>query len=350
MLFRFVGFIYIKFILLIFVSLQMFFIGIDTLKYADKLPDSANLLILFFMYDFLYALNYTFPISVILASVACYIILLKSNQLTAILSIGYSKKQILMPIFCICVFLNCFYIGLNATPFVYSQENIDNIIQRGSINDAKNNLLVKYDDDYIYIEKIFPILQKAHNIEIFETEGLRVNKFIKANEAYFDGTWWILDSASITEIPKDMNFKDSKLHTEVIKNYKILKDFKPKILDIIYQNKPNVSITDALNAMFLMHEQGTNTQKIRSILYSFIAIPVAIPFAIIIMSFYVPSLSRYSNLAKLGFIFVLLCLITWGVFFMLSKLSISGFLQPEFGVIVPLCVFIITALFYLRRL
>lgn len=350
MLFRFVGFIYIKFILLIFISLQMFFMGIDILKYTDKLPDSANLLILFLMYDFLYALNYTFPISIILASVACYIVLLKSNQLTAILSIGYSRKKILFPILSICIFLNLFYIGLNATPFVYAQENIDNIIYRGSINDAKNNLLVKYHNDYIYIEKIFPILQKAQNIKIFETENFKVVKFIKAAEASFDGTWWILDVASITEIPKDVNFKDSRLKTEVIKDYKILKDFKPKILDTIYQNKPNVSITDALHAMFLMNEQDSNTQKIRSILYSFIVIPIAIPFAIIIMSFYVPSLSRYSNLAKLGFIFVLLCLVTWGVFFMLSKLSISGFLHPEFGVIAPLLAFILVALFYFRRL
>lgn len=350
MLFRFVGFNYLKFIAIIFIALQFFFMAIDILKYSDKLPDSANLLILFFVYDFLYALNYTFPISIILASIACYIILLKSNALTAILSIGYSKKRILAPILIIAIALNLFYITLNATPFVYAQENIDNIISRGGIEDAKSDLLVKYGDNYVYMGKIFPITQTAENIKIFETDDLNLNRFIQANEAKFDGTWWNLKLATITLIPKEPNFDNSKLETKDVSDYQILKNFKPKVLDTIYQNKPNVSITDAFSAIKLLQEQNSNTQKIRSIIYSFIAIPFVIPFAIIIMSFYIPSLARYVNLAKIGFVFVLFCLIIWGVFFMLTKLAISGFLQPELGVIIPLATFIFISLLYYRKI
>ncbi|RDU62282.1 LptF/LptG family permease [Helicobacter sp. MIT 14-3879] len=350
MLFRFLGWIYIKFILLIFIALQLFFMGIDILKHSDNLPDSANLFVLFLMYDFLYALNYTFPISIILAPIVCYIVLLKSNQLTAIFSIGYSRRQALMPLLVISILLNLFYISLNATSFAYSEENIENIVKRGGINDAKSNLFVKYNNNYIYMEKIFPLLQKAQNIKVFEINNFTLAKFIEAKEASFDGTWWNLKSATITTIPKSPNFEDSKLLIQNISNYKILKDFKPKILDTIYQNKPNISIIDAINTLFLLQEQDGNTQKIRSILYSFIAIPIAIPFTIIIMYFYVPSLARYTNLAKLGFVFVLLCLIVWGVFFMLTKLSISGFLIPEFGVIIPLCIFIFTSLYFYKKL
>lgn len=350
MLFRFVGLIYLRFIFLIFIALQIFFMGIDILKYSDNLPESANLFVLFIAYDFLYALNYTFPIATILASIVTYIILIKSNQLTAILSIGYSKKNILFPILTISIVLNLFYIGLNATPFVYAQENIDNIIQRGGVNDAKTNLLVKHNNNYVYIGKIFPILQKAENIKVFETEDLFVNRFIQSDEAQFDGTWWNLKTATITSIPKNLEFNKNNLKIQNVQNYQILKNFKPKILDTIYQNKPNVSIADAFNALILLSEQDSNTQKIRSILYSFIAIPFAIPFAIIIISFYVPNLLRYTNLAKLGFIFILFCLIIWGLFFMLTKLAISGFLFPEIGVLAPLMLFIFIALIYYKKI
>lgn len=350
MLFRFVGFLYAKFMLLILCALQVFFIGIDMLKYADNLPESANLFILFFVYDFLNALNYTLPISTILAAIAAFIVLVKSNQYTAMLSIGYSRKRILLPILGLSIALNAAYIALNATPFVYAQENIDNIMQRGGLNDAKSDILVKYDNNYIYLGKIFPILQRAENIKIFETQGLFVNRFIQAKEAQFDGVWWNLKDATITDIPTNPVFDESKLRISNLSDFRILKDFKPKILDTIYQNKPNVSITDALSAFILLQSQDSSTQKIRSILYSFIAIPVAIPFTIIIIAFYVPSLVRYTNLSRLGFAFVLVCLIVWGVFFMLTKLSISGFLTPEMGIIAPLLALISVSLAYYQRI
>ena len=350
MLGRFVGFIYLKFIFIIFIALQMFFMSIDILKYSDSLPDSANLFVLFLVYDFLYALNYTFPISTILASIVTLISLIKSNQLTAMLSIGYSKKKILFPILFTASFLNICYIGLNATPFVYAQEKIDNIIQRGGINDAKTDILVKHNNSYVYIDKIYPILQKAENIKVFETDGLILKRFIQANEAQFDGLWWNLKTATITSIPQNLEFNNSSLNTSEVKNYQILKDFKPKILDTIYQNKPNVSIIDAFNTLFLLLEQDSNTQKIRSIIYSFIAIPIVVPFIIIIISSYTPNLLRYTNIARLGFIFVLFCLIIWGLFFMLTKLSISGFLLPELGIIAPMCIFITISIIYYRKL
>ena len=350
MLFRFIGFLYLKFIALICLSLQFFFMGVEILKYIDDLPDSANLVVLFLAWVFLFALNYTFPLSVILASVAAYIVLVKSNNLTAILSIGYSKKQVLAPLVAISAFLNIAYVALNATPFVYAEENIENIIYRSSVNDAKSDLLVKYDDDYVYMEKIFPLLQKAQNIKVFEIRDFALTRFIEASEAEFDGSWWNLKNTTITTLPKDFNFKDSKLKTQKITNYQILQDFKPKILDTIYQNKPNISITDALVAMNLLQSQNSNTEKIRAILYAFFAIPVAIPLAIVIMSYFVPNLARYSNLAKLGFVFVLFCLIVWGVFFMLTKFAVSGFFAPEFGLIAPLVAFAVISLAYYRRI
>lgn len=350
MLFRFIGFLYLKFIALICLSLQIFFISVEILKYIDDLPQSANLIVLFLMWVFLYALNYTFPIAMILASVATYIVLVKSNNLTAILSIGYSKKQILAPLIVISAFLNIAYVALNATSFVYAEENIENIIYRSNIKDAKSDLWVKYNDDYVYIEKIFPLIQKAQNIKVFEVKNFTLTRFVEASDAEFDGSWWNLKKATITTLPQDLNFKNSKLKIENIANYQILQDFKPKILDTIYQNKPNISITDALVAMNLLHSQNSSTEKIRAILYAFFAIPIAIPLAIVIMSYFIPSIARYTNLAKLGFVFVLFCLVVWGVFFMLTKLAISGFFSPEFGIIVPLIAFAMISFAFYRRI
>ena len=349
MLFRFVGFTYTKSILLVFLALEFFFVSIDTLKYINSLPDSANLLVLFFVYEFLNALNYTFPISIMLASITAYITLIKSNQLVAILSIGYSKKQILKVILLIATVLNALYIALNATPFVYSQENINNIIQRASISDAKNDILVKYENSYVYINKIYPLLQKAELVKIFETKNLELKKFIQAKEAIFDGEYWILKEATINNIPDNLKFGKSKIEIVKMDEYKTLRGFKPKVLDTVYQNKPNASIIDAFNAFLLLKEQNLNTQKIRSLLYSFAIIPLTMVLSIIIISYYMPLLGRYTNLAKLAFSLTLVALILWGMFFALTKLSISGFFHPELGTIIPISILGITSIFYYKR-
>ena len=76
-----------------FFALELFFISIDSLKYLDQFPNSANLIVLFFVYDFLYALNYTLPIAILLATIVFYLSLVKNNQYSAFLALGYSKKS-----------------------------------------------------------------------------------------------------------------------------------------------------------------------------------------------------------------------------------------------------------------
>ncbi|MGX3010625.1 LptF/LptG family permease [Helicobacter sp. 23-1044] len=349
MLFRFIASLYLKLIFTICLSLQFFFMCVEIVKYADDMPDSANLVVLLFAWIFSYALNFTLPIALILASVASYIILLRTNNLTAILSIGYSKKQVFAPLIIIATLFSAAYVTLFATPFVYAEENIQNIIYRNSANDAKSDLLVKHNENYVYMQKVFPLLQKAQNIKVFEIGDFAIRTFIEAKDARFDGEWWILDSANITQIPSDFNFSDSKLTTQIMQNYKILQNFKPKILDTIYQNRTNISIVDAFTALNLLHSQNSNTEKIRAILYGFFAIPLAIPLVIMIMAHFVPPLARYTNLAKLGFIFTLFCLIVWGVFFMLTKLALGGLIQPEFGILAPLAMLMITAFWWYQK-
>ena len=52
-LFLFIAHYYLRYFVVIFLALGLFFVSIDSLQYIDNFADSANLLILFFVYDFL---------------------------------------------------------------------------------------------------------------------------------------------------------------------------------------------------------------------------------------------------------------------------------------------------------
>ena len=53
---RYIGGLYLKYLFVLFVSLECFFVAIDLVKYLDELPNSANLVVLLVFYDFIYIL------------------------------------------------------------------------------------------------------------------------------------------------------------------------------------------------------------------------------------------------------------------------------------------------------
>lgn len=350
MIFRFVGFYYLKYCFIILCALEMFFISIDSLKYVDKFPDSANLAILFFVYDGMYALNYTLPISLLLGMVIFYVTMIKSNQYTALLAIGISKKKILHPILLISLFFTLIYIGLNATPFVYAQEKAESIIYQGNFSNSTQDLLVKYGQDYVYFGKIYPILQEAENIKVFQLQNNLLHSFTQAHKAYFSHGYWVLQNVNISTLPQNFKLGNKGLNIKHLDELKILKGFRPKILDTIYQNKPSVSIIDAIQSLVILNHQNAGSEKIRSMLYSFILIPFFVPLTAMIIAYYTPSLSRYGNLALLSFAFIVISLVIWGLFFAFGKLSISGMFLPEIGILAPLLVLLIIAFLHYRKI
>lgn len=342
---------YFRLVLIVFSALQVFFVSIDSLKYLDQMPSSANLIILFFVYDFLYAINYTLPISTLLAAIIFYINLIRSNQYTAFLALGYSKRQIMRPVLWISTMLVIFYISLNATPFVYAQEKAEAIISQENFSSITEDLLVKYKNNYVYFGKIYPLIKKAEDIKVFELdENSVLTSFTQAKETHFIGDYWVLDNAIYSKMPEHIELGKKGLESAQIDKLKILKGFRPKILDTIYQNKPSVSITDAFQSLIILQNQDANHSKIRALLYNFILVPFFVPLVIIIIAFYSPMLSRYSNLSLLGFVFVVISLVAWGLFFAFGRLSISGLLPPEMMLLVPLAILFIVCLSYYYRI
>ncbi len=348
--FFFVGKNYFKYFFVIFIALELFFIGADSMKYADQFPESANLIILFFVYDAMYALNYTLPLSLVLGGIVFYMTFLKSAQLSAMLALGYSKRRILTPLLVISVFFTLIYIALNATPFVYAQEKAEAIMDRNALQNAQEDIFVKYNENYVYFQKVYPLLNKAENIKVFELKDEELTSFIEAKTAFFSDDYWVLDNANLTEIKQEFIKNQDVLEVKQIPKLKILKDFRPKVLDTFSKDKPTVSIVDAIVSARILISQKIDFEKVRAILYSFIVIPFFIPLSLMCIAYFVPSLARYSNISLLSFGFVIFSLMIWGIFFSVSKLSISGIIYPEIGILVPMGILSVFALFSFLRI
>lgn len=347
---RYIGGLYLKYLFVLFVSLECFFVAIDLVKYLDELPNSANLVVLLVFYDFIYASNFILPLSLILAQIVLVISMLRNSQFTAFLALGYSKSRIFLPIFSIAFLISSAFVLLNATPFAYAKEKVDLIVERGYLGSYKSDLFIKYDNNYIYFAKIFPLLQSAEGIQVFEVENEEVLRIIEAPKATFNEGEWILENAKITTIQPQLEVGKNPLWVEEQKVYKTLVGFKPKILDNIYEKQGSISIVDAFEAMNLLEGQNINTQKLRASLYVLLLFPFFAPLMMVCLSGFTPNSNRYANLGGITLGMILGILVVWGILFSFSRLSMSGFLQPEFSVIMPIGILALISVWLFVRL
>ncbi len=332
---KYISSIFIKNFFIVFLSLQFFYLGIDLMQYLKRLPDSANLQILYSLYTFLNAINITLPISILFAMVITKFHLIRSNELIAMYALGISKNSLIKPIFFVSLIITMIYVGLNFTNFAYSRDYAHNILTNSTVSTTYRDLFLKYFDNYIYIKKLDPLKQKASEVKIFSIKNRDLRTVIDAKSAKFSKDFWILKDIVITKKPnpKDKNAKLTKTH---YKEYRTLKGYKPKIIENIYEGKSGFSILDAIDAINLFISQNVKIIKIKATLYAMLFFPFFAPLLTLILFYYIPISGRFFNLALISSVFVFVSLIVWAILFMLVKMSINSVINPELGVIFPI--------------
>ena len=332
---RYISFIYIKNFLIVFMALQFFYLGIDLMQNFRKLPDSANLQILYLLYTFLNAINFTLPLSLVIAMIISKFNLIRTNEIVAMYALGVSKNSLIKPIFFTSIVVTIFYILLNFTNFTYSKEYAKNILHHSTVMTSSNNLFLKYNNSYIFIQKLDPLKKRAYGIRIFKIEDRDLRAITKAKSADFVKEYWVLNDIEIVKKPP-IDKKDAKLSKISYNHYKTLKGFKPKIIENVYEGKSSFSIKDAYQAIRLFLSQNVNISKIKASLFAMLVFPFFAPLLNMILFYHLPISSRFFNLAIVSSAFVFASLLVWAILFMLIKMSVNGVINPEFGIIFPI--------------
>jgi len=335
--------------IIVLISLELFFVGIDFLQNIKKLPDSANLQLLYVLYNSFFTLTLALPLSIVFGWIVTLVLFIKNNELVAFYSVGSSRSKLYAPVVKISLFLLTLLILMQATPLAYSYEQKRKILNNEYFTNTKTDIFLKYNDNYIYFKKLLPLAKKAEGIHIFKVQDKDVIQSIVAKNAYFQNNKWYVVDAKIMTKPKDLNLNDSKLDIKHEKFLNTLEGFKPKILDNVYETKSNFSIIDAISALILLNDQGINTDKIRGALYNQIVVPFfVIPILLLIFA-YASLNSRFFNMGKFTSSTIFGTLIVWGVFFMLFKFTSGGIILPEISILLPMALWVIGALYFYKR-
>ncbi len=335
--------------IIVLISLELFFVGIDFLQNFKNLPSSANLQLLYVLYNSFFTLTLALPLSIVFGWIVTLVIFIKNNELVAFNALGSKSKDIYSPVVKISLFLISLLILLQVTPLAYSYEQKRKILNNEYFTSTKEDIFLKYNENYVYFKKLLPLEKKAEGIHIYKIENDDIIQSIVAKNAYFQNNKWYIVDAKIMNKPSEMNLETTKLDIRYEKFLNTLEGFKPKILDNVYESKSNFSILDAISALVLLSNQGINTDKIRAALYnqtivSFFVIPI-----LLLLYAYSSLNSRFFNMGKFTSVSIFGTLIVWGLFFMLFKFTSGGILIPEISILLPFILWIIGSLIFFNK-
>jgi len=349
LLYRYIAYHYLKFFLVILLALIAFMVGFDYMSYADQLPDSANLVVIYLMYKSFFAIDMLAPLSLIFAMIATKVFLIRSNALVAFYSLGYSKTDVLKPFIAVSSAAMLLFIALHATSFARADEFAKNIRKTSQHLQPTENLFFTFSDQYVYFGHLYPLQQRAEDVRIFRIRDNRLYEVISAHEAVYRDNHWQIEGARLIRKPSEPAVGGRGIEIVENQNFSLLKDFKPKILDQVYEGKVNYTIVDAIEAMRLLTEQNVNVDRIKSSLYRSFVHPWFVPSLIVIIFFFVPISSRFLNLSLFSFGAILATLGVWSVMFAMIELSNSKTLPSEVGIILPVAVLFSAAMVQWHR-
>ena len=92
--------------IIVLISLELFFVGIDFLQNFKSLPASANLQLLYILYNSFFTLTLALPLSIVFGWVITLVIFIKNNEFVAFNALGSTRKDIFNPVISISIFLN----------------------------------------------------------------------------------------------------------------------------------------------------------------------------------------------------------------------------------------------------
>lgn len=331
-----IAFYYLRYTLIILVALTGFMVGFDMMNNSDELPKSANLLILYSIYKWLYALDMMLPITLIFAFIATIIELVRTNALTSFYALGYSKWKVLSPVMMVSSTIVMIYIAAHTTSFARANEYADNLRESAQFITPTNDLFFTHEGNYIYFGTLNPLTQHAKTIRVFTFRNGTLQEALSADEAYYQNHYWNIPKAHLLQPPETLFLKSPGFRAKDVEHIRVLKDFRPKILDQIYEGKVNYTILDALDALALLGSQNIDLSKVKSSLYRNFVTPWFALIMIVFIYAFVPVSPRFANLSLYSFGSILVTLIVWGLLFMSGELANNKTLSPEAGILFPI--------------
>ena len=344
---RYVGWLYFKYFMILFIALTLFYVGIDILTNLKDMPASANLKLLYFGLTSLTAVNYVLPLALIFALITSKFSMIRSNELVSFYALGIDKNRLIKPPFYIALAITFIYVGLNFTPFAYAYEYGRNIVKLSNLSRTSSDIFLKFEGKFVYVDSLNPISGEAKDVRIFDINGSDLRSATFGESAKFIDDAWLLKNAKIVNLPQNIKLGEKGLDIKTPSELKTLENFKPKTIESASAESSAITIPDAVDYILAFKDEGIGLNSTKTTLYNLTFAPFFAPFMVLIIYYFLPVTGRFFNLALKSFIFTIASLCVWGALFVMMRFARNGVVSPEVGVLLPIILLGAYA-FYLR--
>lgn len=344
---RYVGWLYFKYFMILFIALTLFYVGIDILTNLKDMPASANLKLLYFGLTSLTAVNYVLPLALIFALITSKFSMIRSNELVSFYALGIDKNRLIKPPFYIALAITFIYVGLNFTPFAYAYEYGRNIVKLSNLSRTSSDIFLKFEGKFIYVDSLNPISGEAKDVRIFDIDSSNLRSATFGESAKFIDDAWLLKNAKIVNLPQNIKLGEKGLDIKTPSELKTLENFKPKTIESASAESSAITIPDAVDYILAFKDEGIGLNSTKTTLYNLAFAPFFAPFMVLIIYYFLPVTGRFFNLALKSFIFTIASLCVWGALFVMMRFARNGVVSPEIGVLLPIILLGAYA-FYLR--
>ena len=344
---RYVGWLYFKYFMILFIALTLFYVGIDILTNLKDMPASANLKLLYFGLTSLTAVNYVLPLALIFALITSKFSMIRSNELVSFYALGIDKNRLIKPPFYIALVITFIYVGLNFTPFAYAYEYGRNIVKLSNLSRTSSDIFLKFEGKFVYVDSLNPISGEAKDVRIFDINGSNLRSATFGESGKFIDDAWLLKNAKIVNLPQNIKLGEKGLDIKTPSELKTLENFKPKTIESASAESSAITIPDAVDYILAFKDEGIGLNSTKTTLYNLAFAPFFAPFMVLIIYYFLPITGRFFNLALKSFIFTIASLCVWGALFVMMRFARNGVVSPEVGVLLPIILLGAYA-FYLR--
>ena len=344
---RYVGWLYFKYFMILFIALTLFYVGIDILTNLKDMPASANLKLLYFGLTSLTAINYVLPLALIFALITSKFSMIRSNELVSFYALGIDKNRLIKPPFYIALAITFIYVGLNFTPFAYAYEYGRNIVKLSNLSRTSSDIFLKFEGKFVYVDSLNPISGEAKDVRIFDIDSNNLRSATFGESGKFIDDAWLLKNAKIVNLPQNIKLGEKGLDIKTPSELKTLENFKPKTIESASAESSAITIPDAVDYILAFKDEGIGLNSTKTTLYNLAFAPFFAPFMVLIIYYFLPITGRFFNLALKSFIFTIASLCVWGALFVMMRFARNGVVSPEVGVLLPIILLGAYA-FYLR--
>ena len=341
--FRYLSTLYLKNLLAILFGLAFAFAAIDYFQHIQKLDVAGNYIILYIFYMWEEALGLLYPLAIVFALITSKLALVKHHTMGAFHAFGYNKRRLLNPFLFLGVLTYGIFTYLHTTEFSYAKDKASFLLKNQLNAYNVDDLFFKYNDTFVYINKLDPVKKIIKDITIFKVEGYQVRYTIHAPIAYFNGFDWDAKNA----IRKTHIYHKGTLEryeVEHKENIKTLVGYKPNIIESLYQGKA-LNVIDAYHTWKLLDKQHLNSDKIRASLYAKLIVPLFALALLLILFFKLPFHGRMMNTGAVVALSLGSTFFIWGLLFGLNQIGANGVLAPELTAILPIAILWIYAIY-----